>query len=169
MKLVFFIVIYVHCFACTWWFMIRDSKVWVLPKYQSTDDWYQLYTSDLWTKYVNSIYVACQMLGGVDQQPRTGGQVVLASFGIFFGAIINANIFGEITVIMQSLGKNTREFETRQAQNNTAMINLGLPPALQQDVRNQMYTQETSLFNQRIFRDFLAAVPPSVQYKVISS
>ena len=25
MKLVFFIVIYVHCFACTWWFMIKDT------------------------------------------------------------------------------------------------------------------------------------------------
>jgi hypothetical protein len=33
MKLVFFIIIYIHCFACTWWYMIRDSKVWVLPKY----------------------------------------------------------------------------------------------------------------------------------------
>lgn len=53
------------------------------------------------------------MLGGVDQQPRTFLQVGFASFGIFFGAIINANIFGEITVIMQSMGKNTREFESR--------------------------------------------------------
>ena len=25
MKLVFFIVIYIHCFACTWWYMIRDD------------------------------------------------------------------------------------------------------------------------------------------------
>jgi hypothetical protein len=49
------------------------------------------------------------------------------------------------------------------------MINLNLPEALQQEVRNSMQMQEVSLHNQRIFREFLAVVPPSVQYMVISS
>ena len=53
------------------------------------------------------------MLNGVDQQPRDTFQTIIATFGIFFGAIINANIFGELTVIMASMDKDEKEFQVR--------------------------------------------------------
>lgn len=42
------------------------------------------------------------------------------------GAIINANIFGELALIFSSLNKQVREFQSKFAKINTAMINLKL-------------------------------------------
>jgi hypothetical protein len=30
-KLIFFLVIYVHCFSCIWWLLVKDSAVWIPP------------------------------------------------------------------------------------------------------------------------------------------
>ena len=43
------------------------------------------------------------------------------------GAIINANIFGELAVILNGIGKHEKLFESKMASINTAMINLNLP------------------------------------------
>lgn len=142
LKMIFFLVIYIHCFACFWWYLIREDKVWLLPKYQSQPDMYALYYDSVQTQYFTSLYVAVQMLNGVDQQPRNSFQTIIAAFGIFFGAVINANIFGELTVIMASLDKQEKEFQVRLTQNNTAMINLRLPHGIQQNVRDAMVMQE---------------------------
>lgn len=48
----------------------------------------------------------------------------MAAFGIFFATVINANIFGELSIIMAGLGKNEKQFQERVDRNNTAMINL---------------------------------------------
>ena len=64
---------------------------------------------------------------GCDISPRTTGQTCLAGFGLFMGAIINANIFGELAVILNGIGKHEKLFESKMASINTAMINLNLP------------------------------------------
>lgn len=56
--------------------------------------------------------------------PRGVFQTCLAAFGIFFAAIINANIFGELSIIMAGLDKEEQQFRERVDRNNTAMIHL---------------------------------------------
>ena len=63
-------------------------------------------------------------IGAVDQQPRGISQTCMAAFGICFATVINANIFGELSIIMAGLGKNEKQFQERVDRNNTAMINL---------------------------------------------
>lgn len=46
----------------------------------------------------------------------------MAACGLFFGAIINANIFGELAVIMASIGHHEKEFQKKYASANTVMI-----------------------------------------------
>jgi len=43
------------------------------------------------------------------------------------GAIINANIFGELALIISELDKGEKMFQSKLAKINTAMINLKLP------------------------------------------
>ena len=43
MKLIFFLVIYIHCFACIWWYIVKIDKLWIPPKYTTTSDFYQIY------------------------------------------------------------------------------------------------------------------------------
>ena len=56
---------------------------------------------------------------------------MVAATGIFMGAIINANIFGELAVILASMGKDEKLFQWKLAITNTAMIHLGLPDEMQ--------------------------------------
>ena len=42
------------------------------------------------------------------------------------GAIINANIFGELVVIVASMGRVEKQFQSKFASMNTVLINLKL-------------------------------------------
>ena len=39
-KLMFFIVMYLHCFACVWWYITKTSREWIPPKDMVAEDWY---------------------------------------------------------------------------------------------------------------------------------
>jgi hypothetical protein len=62
----------------------------------------------------------------------------MAAFGLFFGAIINANIFGELAVIMASIGHTEKKFQKKYASANTVMISLKLPEKTRQIIRDEM-------------------------------
>ena len=47
---------------------------------------------------------------GVDNQPRTTSQVLVSSIGLFLGAVINANIFGELALVINGINKNLKKF-----------------------------------------------------------
>ena len=81
------------------------------------------------------MHTAVQSLMGCGVSPRTTGQTAFSAFGLFMGAIINANIFGELAVILQGIGKHEKSFESKMASINTAMINLRLPDEVQHKVR----------------------------------
>jgi hypothetical protein len=52
---------------------------------------------------------------------------MVASIGAMLGAIINANIFGELSVIIGSIGVREKEFQNELAAINDVMINLDIP------------------------------------------
>ena len=55
------------------------------------------------TKYLNSIFASVQAIMGGDIGPQNLVQVIVATIGVFMGGIINANIFGELTVILSEM------------------------------------------------------------------
>lgn len=63
--------------------------------------------------------------------PRTITQIVISSTGLFLGAVINANIFGELAIILASLDKKAQRFEVKLNRMNTIMLQLYLPFELQ--------------------------------------
>jgi len=66
-------------------------------------------------------------MGGAGIGPLTLEQTLFASFGVFMAAYINANIFGELGIILSNFGKDEQRFQILQSQVNTCMINLNLP------------------------------------------
>ena len=56
------------------------------------------------------LFVSVQILLGNDYFPINSIETLVASLGIFMGAIINANIFGELAVILASMGKDEKLF-----------------------------------------------------------
>ena len=54
------------------------------------------------------------------------------------GAIINANIFGELVVIVESMGRAEKNFQSKFSSMNTVMITLSLQPNVAQSIRNEV-------------------------------
>lgn len=52
------------------------------------------------------------------------------------GAIINANIFGELSVILAGMGKDEKRFQSLYASANTVMIDLKLKEKTAQKIRS---------------------------------
>lgn len=64
---------------------------------------------------------------GCDTQPRNLIQIFCAAIGMFMGAIINANIFSELAMILQGIGQSEQVFQSKLSKINTVMINIKLP------------------------------------------
>jgi hypothetical protein len=106
MKMILFLVIYMHCYACIWWYIAMADKIWILPKFQATSDFYSMfYLDSYFDQYITALYVSVSLFGGVDQHPRTTFQTLFQSFGLIVATFINAMIFGELRVIINSMNK----------------------------------------------------------------
>jgi len=88
---------------------------------------YSIYEAYFFKKYLYSLLYAVQVCLGSDVFPTDGVETWFTSIGLFCGAIINANIFGELALIFSELDKLEKEFQLKIVHMNTAMINLELP------------------------------------------
>ena len=48
LKLIFFLVMYLHCFGCIWWLVVRDDANWIPPmNYNDSDDFYFVHSQGI--------------------------------------------------------------------------------------------------------------------------
>lgn len=92
--------------------------------------------------YWSSFYHSLQMLNGNDVGPRDFSLYFYASMALIVGAMINANIFGNMAVLLQELNKKAASFREKMDIAKTSMRNMGLPSSLKNKVINYLiYTQ----------------------------
>jgi len=107
------------------------------------------------------------MLGGNDIGPRGSFQLVFITSLLFAGAIINANIFGNIAVLLQQLNRKATKFQEKVENANAAMKNLAIPEKIQEEVHKYLdYTQSTS-DHQDELNKFLNLISPSLKELVV--
>lgn len=100
-KMVLYLIVYLHCYSCLWWYQVKESAYWIPNRFVmlSEDEFYTIYGMPLLKQYLISMMHAVLAALGSDITPRDTLQTVIAAIGLFFGAIINANIFGELAMI----------------------------------------------------------------------
>ena len=98
---------------------------------------------------------------GSDVWPVGILQTAVMSLGLFFGAVINANIFGELSLIFQQLDKEQKFFQNRLTHTNTAMINLNLPADIRLIIRDSLYKNQPTMLFQRNIKIFFKEIKPS--------
>lgn len=74
------------------------------------DDFYGIYNKSTSNKYFMSLNTSIALLLGSGVAPVDFTQTFFAAVGLFLGAVINANIFGELSVIMYGMGKTEKHF-----------------------------------------------------------
>jgi hypothetical protein len=106
------------------------------------------------------------ILTGNDVGPNTNSLMVLGLVLLVLGALMNANIFGEMVSIFQQM--NVGEMKVAEQLNNatTTMRNLKLPIRLQDEIRDFIIHTSSSLENQRELEIFLDSLTPTIKNKV---
>jgi hypothetical protein len=70
------------------------------------------------------------MMTGNDITPIDSIQIAFVACAVTMGAIINANIFGNMAIIIQALNRRLQTFQEQIDIANTAMKNMKLPREL---------------------------------------
>ena len=142
-QLLFLLVLYIHVMACLWFFVVSIEKKWVPNQdfiYLSTT----IFDENVSTQYWVSVYHAVLLFGVNEMASRTDFELFFSSFIMLFSAMVNANIFGTMAVLVQDLNKKTVKFSSQIDTATTAMSNMRLPFFLQSRVSEFLhFTQGT--------------------------
>ena len=113
-----------------------------------------------------SIYHAVLMLGGNDIGPRGEFQLSFVTFILIMAAIINANIFGNIAVLIQSLNRKAANFQEKMEYASETMKNIKLPESIQDSVKSYLTYTQSTLDHQKDLDTFLKMLSPSLKQEV---
>lgn len=133
---------------------MQQDDNWIPPLdylYLKTD----LYGRNINYKYWMSLYHAVLMLTGNDIGPRGSLQVAFVVIFVTMGAIINANIFGELAVLVSAMNRKATLFQEKIDIANTAMKNMNLPEKIQLRVLGYLAYTQTLLESQKELESFL--------------
>jgi hypothetical protein len=145
---------------------VIDDDKWMPPLdylWVKTD----FYEKGFWYKYWMSIYHSVLMFTGNDIGPRGSFQLAFVAFFVMLGAIINANLFGQLAVILSALNRKASNFQEKFDITTTTMKNLNLPEKLQTKVTGFLTYTQSSLDAQNEFKSFLDIISPSLKEEVI--
>ena len=98
---------------------------------------------------------------------RTTLVLSLSSFIMLFSAMINANIFGIIAVLISDISKRSVKFQEKYDTANTAMVNMEIDPKTRKKVREFLLNTQTTQDQQAELDNFLKDISPSLRFKVL--
>ena len=70
-KMVFYLMIYIHLYACFWWYLVKDSQIWIPYSQMSYVDYYQIYKDPILSQYLLCLNQSILVLLGSDIGPLT--------------------------------------------------------------------------------------------------
>lgn len=155
---------YIHCTGCAWFSIAKIDETWIPPLDLGSD--HVIYKESLLRQYFIGIYHSVLMMMGNDIYPVGDLQVFFVVFANTLGAILNANILGNMAVLIQDLNKKTDAFQKRLDQVNTAMHNIKLPQDIQARVVGFLQYTQQSQENQRELNLFIQNISPSLKMQV---
>ena len=114
-KLMFMLCLYVHCVGCIWYYINREAKTWVPPHETIFSDpadrsFWQL---GLFDQYWFCIYISLQLLCCNDILPQSTNMVAFGAFANLGGALVTANLFGELAILVSDLGRNATRYQKK--------------------------------------------------------
>lgn len=164
-KLIFFLILYLHLVGCFWFYIAKSEDRWIPPfdEFKTSSD---IYAESPFYQYITSLYYSVLFLAGNDLMPQTSLQIVVATVALFAAAIINANIFGNIAVLLQQMNRKSANFQEKLEMANATMKTMKIPEKLQKIIQNYLTETESTLDQQKEFDLFLSMLSPSLKIEV---
>jgi len=127
---------YVHFIACIWFYLINTKKEWIPPLdyLRGWDNQGEFFNESIIYMYWVSFYTSCLFLFGNDLGARDNEQLLFISVVNIMGAIAQANLFGELAVLVYNINKKAIILQEKIDTVNTAMKHLKLPSEIQEEV-----------------------------------
>ena len=116
MKLIFYLFLGMHIIGCFWYFVVAQAKVWMPALdfiWAGMSMIYRFWDENMCTmmyRYLVCFYSAVIALGGNEMGPRTSLEVTIMILMLIMLAIINAMVFGEMTVLVQEASRKSTTF-----------------------------------------------------------
>ena len=126
-----------------------------------------MYSQSIYYQYFVALHASVLLTTGNGIAPRSTTQVTVAACGLFLGAIINANIFGELAVLVSELNARSTEFQVKLTKINTMIKQLTLPRDLEDKIRDYIITNQGSFEGQEQLSRFMKLLSPTIKARVI--
>lgn len=110
-QLIFMIILYMHCQGCAWFFIVMMDEKWkaALDGPDPTADYYSNETPFL-RKYLTAFYSSILLLTSNDLGPVGRFQTLFVVCCILMGSIANANIFGNMALLISEMNRKNNDF-----------------------------------------------------------
>mmetsp|Transcript_41304 Transcript_41304/g.62906 ORF Transcript_41304/g.62906 Transcript_41304/m.62906 type:complete len:197 (-) Transcript_41304:1751-2341(-) len=116
-QLIFFLIMYIHCLGCVWFLIVNTEgtdNVWVPPleSLVTDEDFVKMFDegNTITYRYLISVYYSILLLTCNDITPVGNWRILFCTSAVTLGAIINANIFGNMALIIQNMNQQNSEF-----------------------------------------------------------
>lgn len=163
-KLILFLFLYLHIICCVWFYIVDMRNEWIPPIYDAGES--SIYVRNHFHQYIVSLYYSVLLLAGNDNSPQTDFEITFVTVMLVAAAIINANIFGNIAVILQQLNRKQASFHEKIENAAGTMRNLSIPENLQNRVHGYLTSTQSTLDQQKEFDSFLSILSPSLKLEV---
>ena len=166
-QLTFYLFLVIHIVGCIWFWVAKQNEEWIPPyDFIVLPQGTNLYNENIFYQYWSSIYNSIIMLASNELGPRTPFEYIFISIMMIAGALINANIFGEMAVLVQVMTKKQAKFQEQVDTANTAMKNLDIGKDVQLEVKNYFLFTQVTLDEQQELEKFLGFLSPSLKLEV---
>ncbi|PCI27195.1 hypothetical protein COB52_05175 [Candidatus Kaiserbacteria bacterium] len=99
LQLIFFLVLYIHIQACLFFYVVLIDEEWI-PPVDFINLGSDFFIVGIDRQYWLSMYTSVMMFGLNEITPRTTVEMAVFSFIMLFSAMVNANIFGTMAVLI---------------------------------------------------------------------
>jgi hypothetical protein len=157
-------ILIVHLVACFWHLVVRYDYDWMPPKdiYLGKTDVHNPNMTA--SAYITELYYSVALLFGTEAAPNTEWETLFAAIILFFGAMLTAAIFGNMTVLFQNLSRKNSKFHEMLDDANTAMTNINIPDDLIGKVNDYLTYTYSNLHMQEELNKFFKMLSPSYKY-----
>jgi hypothetical protein len=93
------LIFYFHICACVWFYEAKFYEIWI-PALDFGNFSTDIFVASVAKQYFTCMHYSVLLLTGNEMGPRTDFENFLCALYIIMGALISANIFGEMAVLV---------------------------------------------------------------------